>query len=100
MKPGLLLLSITETIEHAKHDFMNALRFSGKIEGGMIRLPEGYEEYDNTYADVIVLVEGHAKPVAQKEKLQTVFQKMQAAHVFAGVDNPVQWQKQMRDEWE
>lgn len=84
----------------SKNDLMNALRFSGKIEDGMIRLPEGYEQYDNTYAEVIVLVGERTQLVAQKDKLQSVFRKMENANLFAGVSDPLQWQKQMRDEWE
>jgi hypothetical protein len=79
---------------------MNALRFSGKIEDGMIRLPEGYEQYDNTYAEVIVRVGARTQPVAQKDQLQSVFRKMEAANLFAGVSDPGQWQKQRRGEWE
>lgn len=36
---------------------MNALEFSGKIEHGMIRLPKRYEEYENSYVRIIVLIE-------------------------------------------
>lgn len=79
---------------------MNALRFSGKIEDGMIRLPEGYEKYDNTYAEVIVLVGEQVQPAGQREKLQFIFQKMENTAMFTGVNDPVQWQKQLRNEWE
>ena len=36
---------------------MNALEFSTKIEQGLIHLPKQFEEYDNTYVRIIVLVE-------------------------------------------
>lgn len=35
-----------------------------------------------------------------KENLATIIKKMRANPMFEEIDNPVDWQKKMRDEWE
>jgi hypothetical protein len=36
----------------------------------------------------------------KREKLFEVFKKMQKADLFKKIDDPVEWQKNLRDEWE
>lgn len=79
---------------------MNALEFSTKIERGLIQLPKGYEAYDNTFARIIVLIEQPSNNVTKKEKLLATFKKLQQTPIFDSIENPVTWQKQLRDEWE
>ena len=79
---------------------MNALEFSTKIEGGLIQLPKQYEAYDNTFVRIIVLIEPPLESVSKKEKLLATFKKLQQTSVFDSIENPVTWQKQLRDEWE
>ena len=78
---------------------MNALEFSTKIEQGLIHLPEQFQEYDNTFARIIVLVEKPVNGLSKKEKLLATFKKLQQTPIFDSIDNPVTWQKQLRDEW-
>ncbi len=78
---------------------MNALEFSGKIEQGTIRLPKRYEEYENSYARIIVLVEKPQNYLTRKEKLRLTFQKMEKVNMFSKIENPTLWQKGLRDEW-
>ena len=35
-----------------------------------------------------------------KQKLLSAFQEAQNLNIFSDIDNPVEWQKQIRDEWE
>lgn len=79
---------------------MQALEFSGKIENGVIRLPKEYEEYDDAYARVIMLVEKPDDLLAKKEKLRMTFQKMKKVDMFKKIENPTLWQKEIRDDWE
>lgn len=37
---------------------------------------------------------------SKKEKLFAVLEKMRKANMFQGIENPVEWQKKLRDEWE
>jgi hypothetical protein len=79
---------------------MNALEFSTKIEHGLIHLPKQFQEYDNSHVRIIVLIEKPAINLSKKEKLLITFKKMQQNRLFESIDNPVNWQKQLRDEWE
>jgi hypothetical protein len=79
---------------------MDALEFTGKIEQGVIRIPEGHEEYNNVQARIIVLVDPSLQPLKKKEDLRKVFRKMEKTRMFTAINDPVTWQKQLRDEWE
>ena len=37
---------------------------------------------------------------SKKEKLLTVFEKIQKADLFREVENATEWQKKLRDEWD
>ena len=78
---------------------MNALEFSTQIEQGMIRLPKQFEKYQNAFVRIIVLVEPEP-PRTQRERLLRVFEKMQHLKMFENIENPLIWQKKLRDEWE
>jgi hypothetical protein len=78
---------------------MDALEFSTKIEQGVIHLPEQYHAYDNAYVRILVLIETPPSPTPKKQKLIEAFKKVQAQEVFATIENPVAWQKKLRDEW-
>ena len=79
---------------------MNALEFSTKIEQGLIHLPKQFQEYNNTYVRIIVLVDTPSVQVSKKEKLLATLKKMQQFNMFSSIENPVLWQKQLRNEWE
>ncbi len=79
---------------------MNALEFSTKIEEGLIHLPKQFQEYDNTFVRIIILVETPQTHVSKKEKLLATFKKMHEHKLFSSIENPILWQKQLRDEWE
>ena len=80
---------------------MNALEFSSKIEYGTIKIPKMYEdEYENAYARIIVLVEKPDDFLIRKNNMRLAFQKMKNVNMFEQIENPVEWQKQLRNEWE
>ncbi len=78
---------------------MDALEFSTKIEHGTIQLPEKYSDYGNAYVRVIILVDKPEQVLTQKEKLSLTFQKMKQKNMFRQIENPTEWQKQLRDEY-
>ena len=79
---------------------MNALEFSTKIEHGLIHLPKQFQEYDNSHVRIIVLIEKPTINLSKKEQLLITFKKMQQNRLFENIENPVNWQKQLRNEWE
>lgn len=80
--------------------YMEALEFSTKIEQGMIRLPEQFHEYDNSFVRIIILSDKPRNFSTKKERLMTVLKAMQKKDIFSSITNPVEWQKQQRNEWE
>ena len=79
---------------------MNSLEFTTKIEHGVIRLPKEFDEYENAVAHVVVSVESPDEKKARKERLFAAFKKAQEANLFAEIENPVEWQRKLRDEWD
>ena len=76
---------------------MNALEFSTKIEQGLIHLPEQYHAYDNAYVRILMLIETPVSQSPKKQKLLEAFKKVQNRKLFASIENPVLWQKKIRN---
>lgn len=74
---------------------MNSLEFTAKIEHGVIHLPKEFEDYENAVARVTVTLEK-----AKKANLLKAFKKAQKANLFAEIENPVEWQRELRNEWD
>lgn len=79
---------------------MNSLEFTTRIEGGVIHLPKEHEELDNSVARVVVTVESVDDNFAKKERLFAAIEKMQEADIFRDIENPSEWQRKLRDEWD
>lgn len=79
---------------------MSSLEFTAKIEHGVIHLPKEFEEYENAIARVTVTVETSEDKKAKKERLFAAFKKAQEVGLFAEIGNPVEWQRELRNEWE
>lgn len=79
---------------------MNSLEFTTKIEHGVIRLPKEFEEYENEIAHVTVTIETPEETKEKKARLFKAFKKAQEANLFQDIEDPVQWQKELRDEWD
>jgi len=89
-----------------------AIEFLGEIEGGIIRLPKNYTSYTAKNVRVILLIEEKEEAPqeeekeelisvhSQKEELQLIFDKMKGKAMFSKIDNPTEWQKNIRNEWE
>ncbi len=79
---------------------MNSLEFTAKIEHDVIHLPKEFEEYENAVAHVTVTLQTSDDIRAKKDRLFAAFEKLAKANPFAEIENPVEWQKKSRDEWE
>jgi hypothetical protein len=89
-----------------------AIEFLGEIDGGIIRLPKNYTSYTAKNVRVILLIEENEEIPqqkedkkslsvhSQKEELQLIFEKMKGKAMFSKIDNPTEWQKNIRNEWE
>ena len=79
---------------------MNSLEFTTKIEHGVIHLPKEFEDYDNAVAHVTVTLDTPEDKKAKKDRLFAAFKKAQEAKLFAEIEDPVAWQRKLRDEWD
>jgi len=79
---------------------MNSLEFTTKIEHGVIHLPRGFEEYDDADAHVVVNITTPEETTTKKERLLAAFRNAQKADVFRSIEDPSEWQRKLRDEWE
>ena len=79
---------------------MKSVEFKAKIENGTIRLPKDLREFDNCEAHVVVNVESSDDIAEKKERLFAAFKELQEADVFRNIEDPVEWQRKLRQEWE
>lgn len=79
---------------------MKAIEFQTIIENGIIKIPFKYNVLANAKVRIIILTEEPENTgVQKKENLKKIFLKMQEQDIFRKIDNPVKWQKDLRDEW-
>ncbi len=78
-----------------------SIEFWGKIENGSIQLPSEYmNAYGGTSAKVIIMLANPNDINSQKQRLKELFAKANQMQIFSEIENPTQWQKTIRDEWE
>jgi hypothetical protein len=78
---------------------MQALEFQAYISDGMIKIPFDYSQYKNKKVKIIMLLPDE-KDNYNKQELLSAFEEAHSLNIFAEIDNPVEWQKHIRDEWE
>lgn len=79
---------------------MEAVEFSTQIQQGIIHLPKELTAFDNRTVRIIILVEKPVPSPSQKERLREVLLRMANSKLFSKISDPVQWQKDVRNEWE
>ncbi|MEA2042783.1 MAG: hypothetical protein U9N85_09560 [Bacteroidota bacterium] len=78
---------------------MQALEFQTYISNGMIKIPKNCKIYNNRKVKVIMLLPDE-KGNYDKQKLLSAFENAHKLNVFSEITKPVEWQKQLRNEWE
>lgn len=79
---------------------MKALETILKVQNGEIHVPIADPNMENTSVKVIVMwEEAVSKPEEKKERLLALQAKAKKSGLFSDIIDPVQWQKQLRDEW-
>ena len=82
---------------------MRAIEFETKIQNGLIVLPQKYNNFNVKRTRIIVLVaddDDFSLILQKKERLRHAFKKLQEVNPFKNILDVVDWQKQIRDEWE
>jgi hypothetical protein len=66
-------------------------------------LPQKYNNFNAERTRIIVLLEDEiddSSMLQKKERLRLAFKKLQEVNPFKNFPDPVDWQKQIRNEWE
>ena len=80
---------------------MQAIEFETLINHSSIAIPLQYQEIDNVKAKVIVLFSETEKVGNyNKQNLLNAFAKAQQKGIFNEISNSINWQKDIRNEWE
>ena len=79
---------------------MKALEFTTTINEGIIHVPEDMKSYNNTTVRVLILADESENNGSNKEKIIMAINEMKKVNMFSEIDNPTQWQKKLRNEWE
>ena len=79
---------------------MNAIEFSSKIQKGKKGEPKKYKKLDDEEVRVIIPVNDSKTGLLKKEGILKTLNKMKNEDMFSVIQNPVSWQKGIRDEWE
>ncbi|MEM1215679.1 MAG: hypothetical protein AAGJ82_08345 [Bacteroidota bacterium] len=78
-----------------------SIAFTTIVENGTIKLPNGYDNLDKQQVKVIVSVaQNNQDAHAQSKRLLNIFEQMERVAMFSDIQDPLGWQKQLRDEWE
>lgn len=80
---------------------MKAIEFRAKIVNGIIEIPKKYRKLTNQLARIIILTEdSELEDLTQdKESIQTILRELKTRQVFTQIQDPIAWQRSLRDEW-
>ena len=68
---------------------------------GTLRLPSAVRLPKNRRAILTILDEEPAQsPLDKKQKLIEAFKRLAEKDIFPDIEDPVEWQRKLRDEWE
>lgn len=77
---------------------MQAIEFETDLKNGLIRLPHSYKNWqDGKHVKVIVLVGENASIAAEEKNRQSIDRH---AGTIGLTEDPLSFQKNIRDEWE
>ncbi len=96
-------------MENASHaQVFWAAEFETQAENGLIRLPASYPELANANLRVLVLSSSpstaeataaqEAQRQAKRDRLLAAFEQLKAANPFRDIADPVQWQREQRQD--
>ncbi len=78
---------------------MQTLEFETYIKNGEIILPEQFKSLSNQKVKVIIFFD-NINNYENKFELIKAFKQAQNKGIFSNIDNSVEWQKSIRNEWE
>ncbi len=74
------------------------MELTTKISNGVIKLPKKYKHLNNKTVTIMIREEGNKG--TQIEKMKAALDEIIKRDVFKGIEDPVKWQRELRNEWE
>lgn len=78
---------------------LNAISFSAQIKKGVIQLPHKYANFEEKKAKITILFDENITDSNPKKGILSAFQQMKSKSMFSNIEKPVEWQKELRNEW-
>lgn len=83
---------------------MLAVEFETHVENGVINIPEQYREVaDGDLRIIILKQEKDNREFSGKQKkitgMKKLLEKIQTKNVFQNIADPLEWQRDIRDDW-
>jgi len=80
---------------------MKTIEFETQAENGIIKIPPQFSDFDNSKIRIIILTkEEDVEYKSKKQKLKSLFKQLEKKDIFRKINDPVKWQKDLRNEWE
>lgn len=78
---------------------MKTLEFSTKIKNGIIKIPERYCNLKDIDVNVILQMEDDKRNSNQTINIISALQEIRKKKIFNKIDDPLNWQREIRNEW-
>ncbi|HLP46610.1 MAG TPA: hypothetical protein VK469_11710 [Candidatus Kapabacteria bacterium] len=81
---------------------MLAVEFETHVKNGMIQIPEKYREMAEGLLKIIILKQEQKTIVSSRNKcphLKKLLTQIRRKNIFQAINDPVEWQREIRDEW-
>lgn len=79
---------------------MKTKEFKARIKNGVIRIPKKYSEFENAEVKITLVDENDNldKEKRKKERIE-LMKKIQEVNPFKKIEDPVKWQRELRNDW-
>ena len=81
---------------------MLAVEFETHVENGMVKIPAKCREMMEGNLKIILLKPDKKAKVPGKQKtaqLKKLLKQIREKNIFGAITNPIEWQREIRDEW-
>jgi hypothetical protein len=80
---------------------MRAYEINAKLKDGKVKIPDGILPKESGDVKLIVMInDEQSKKNYDPEKMKKVLDKMKKVKMFKNIEDPVEWQRKLRDEWQ
>ena len=81
---------------------MRKIEFETQVENGTIIIPKNFNEsLNNKNVKILIMVNSDADVQVNYSlsKIENILKKINSKGIFSNIEDPVIWQKKLRDEW-